>query len=176
MILAVGLLLLAVVLVVAELAFPSFGILGVAAATAYAFALVTAFENGATAGWTFVGLGVVLLPVAIGLGLKLVPLTPIGRKLFLAAPAPGDVQRGTIPKEAAALAGARGHAVTDLRPAGSADIGGRRVDVVAGGGRWIARGTSVTVTHVDGSRIVVEPVPGPSQVQVPTTITGDPAA
>ena len=58
MTLAIGLLVLAFVLVMMELTFPSFGLLSLGAATAYAFALVRAFERGANTGWTFVVLGV----------------------------------------------------------------------------------------------------------------------
>lgn len=49
-----------------------------------------------------------------------------------------------------------GTALTQLRPSGSANINGRRVDVVTEGG-LIERGTAVKVVAVEGSRIVVRP-------------------
>lgn len=157
MTLAIALLVIAFVLVMMELAFPSFGLLSLCAATAYTFALVNAFDAGTTVGWTFVVLGVFLLPVAIGLGLKVLPNTPIGRRLFLRAPTQDEVQHGTTPSVLAGLVGSDGEALTDLRPAGSARIGGRRVDVVASG-RFVEKGRRVRVTDVNGTRVVVQAV------------------
>ena len=48
-----------------------------------------------------------------------------------------------------------GIAASDLRPAGVAEIEGRRVDVVTQG-EMIAEGTRVRVTEVEGNRVVVE--------------------
>lgn len=52
------------------------------------------------------------------------------------------------------LAGKTGEAVSELRPAGFALIGGRRVDVVTQG-NMIARGARVVVVEVKGNRVVV---------------------
>jgi membrane-bound serine protease (ClpP class) len=155
MTLAVALLIVAVGLVMMELAIPSFGLLSLGAATAYAFALVIAFDHGVTTGWTFVGLGVLLLPLAIAFGLKILPLTPIGRRLFLHAPLPDAVQHGTVPTEFKSLLGLEGEALTDLRPAGTARVSGHKVDVVASG-RFISRGGRILVTDVNGTRVVVQ--------------------
>ncbi len=55
------------------------------------------------------------------------------------------------------LIGKKGLALTKLRPAGAADIDGKRVDVVTEGG-YIAPGTEIIVTKVEGTRIVVKAV------------------
>lgn len=157
MTLAIGLLVLAFVLVMMELTFPSFGLLSLGAATAYAFALVRAFELGTNTGWTFVVLGVFLLPIAVGLGLKVLPHTPIGRRLFLHAPTREEVQHGTAPAHLAELVGADGEALTSLRPAGSARIAGHRVDVVASG-RFVEKGRTIRVMDVNGTRVVVREI------------------
>ena len=68
MTLAVLLTLVAFALVVLELAFPSFGLLSLMAATAYTFSLILAFREGDTLGWTLVGTGLLLLPLAFFLG------------------------------------------------------------------------------------------------------------
>jgi len=69
--LAICLLVLAFGLALAEIAIPSFGLLSLMAAGAYVWSLVEAFnEGGSGTGWTFIGLGIVLLPIAIALGLK----------------------------------------------------------------------------------------------------------
>ena len=51
MTLVVGLLILAFALVIAEVMFPSFGILGLSAATAFVFAVLRAFEVSRDAGF-----------------------------------------------------------------------------------------------------------------------------
>ena len=53
------------------------------------------------------------------------------------------------------LIGAEGIALTDLRPAGTAVINGKRVDVVTDG-EYIKNGTSLVVNFIQGSRVVVE--------------------
>lgn len=55
------------------------------------------------------------------------------------------------------LEGVQGVALTDLRPAGAAQIGGERLDVVSDGG-WISAGTPLRVLRSDGYRIVVRPL------------------
>ncbi|MDE0959694.1 MAG: hypothetical protein OSB09_02845 [Planctomycetota bacterium] len=52
------------------------------------------------------------------------------------------------------LVGQRGLVTADLRPAGIALIGGRRLDVVANAG-YIEKGDSVVIIQSDGNRIVV---------------------
>lgn len=56
------------------------------------------------------------------------------------------------------LLGARGTALTPLRPAGTALVDGRRVDVVSEG-TLVAAGTPVEVVSVRGSRVVVRVAP-----------------
>lgn len=55
------------------------------------------------------------------------------------------------------LVGQQGVAITPLRPAGTAQIGSDRIDVVTEGS-FIDRGSPVEVTSVSGSRVVVRPV------------------
>jgi membrane-bound serine protease (ClpP class) len=58
-----------------------------------------------------------------------------------------------------ALLGQQGIAVSPLRPAGAADIGGRRIDVVSDGG-FIAAGATVEVVRARGARVEVREVRG----------------
>lgn len=67
-----------------------------------------------------------------------------------------DEYRAVLPR--AELEGAEGVAATDLRPAGTAEILGERLDVVAEGG-WVPAGTPVRVVHSEGWRLVVRAVP-----------------
>jgi membrane-bound serine protease (ClpP class) len=56
--------------------------------------------------------------------------------------------------EESAVFGMEGEALSPLRPAGIADIGGRRLDVVTEGD-LVASGTRIRVVKVEGNRIVV---------------------
>jgi membrane-bound serine protease (ClpP class) len=71
---------------------------------------------------------------------------------------------GTLDREGGYLAavprpeleGLQGVALTDLRPAGTAEVAGERLDVVSDGG-WIDAGTPVRVLRAEGYRHVVRP-------------------
>lgn len=58
------------------------------------------------------------------------------------------------------LEGMDGIALTDLRPAGTAEVAGERLDVVSESG-WITAGSPVRVLRSEGYRHVVRPVPLP---------------
>ncbi|HSE91881.1 MAG TPA: NfeD family protein [Methylomirabilota bacterium] len=55
--------------------------------------------------------------------------------------------------------GMRGTTVSPLRPAGIADFGGERIDVVSRG-EYIEAGQPIEVIRVEGNRIVVRPERG----------------
>jgi membrane-bound serine protease (ClpP class) len=55
------------------------------------------------------------------------------------------------------LLNATGVALTQLRPSGTANINGQRIDVVTEGG-LIERGTPVKVVEVEGARVVVREI------------------
>ncbi len=55
------------------------------------------------------------------------------------------------------LLSAEGVAITTLRPSGTANIKGKKVDVVSEG-EMILKNTKIKVTDVKGNRIVVKPV------------------
>lgn len=65
------------------------------------------------------------------------------------------------------LEGTDGIALTDLRPAGTAQFGDERVDVVSEAG-WIAAGSPVRVLRSEGYRHVVRAVPLPPPAEPAT--------
>ena len=64
----------------------------------------------------------------------------------------------TAAPDASALVGKTGTALTALRPAGSARIGGERLDVVTAG-EFLDAGTPVQIVEAHGSRLVVAKIP-----------------
>jgi len=57
--------------------------------------------------------------------------------------------------ELSSFAGKEGIALTPLRPAGTAEVAGERLDVVTGG-EFIEPGSRVIVIRVEGTRVVVK--------------------
>lgn len=98
-------------------------------------------------------LGIVIGGLALGTWawLKFFPESRMARK-FIAQQAVGD-----LGVEKPELLNGTGTALTQLRPSGTAQINGQRVDVVTEGG-LIERGTAVKVVAVEGARIVVRAV------------------
>ena len=102
------------------------------------------------------GIGLAVLAVLVGgallfLVVRIFPNSFFGRRLSLAA----DLSESHAAEEGlSALIGARGMTSTTLRPAGFAEINGRRVDVVTRG-EIVEPGTEVKVVEVEGNRVVV---------------------
>ncbi len=94
---------------------------------------------------------VVVLTAGLFIIFRFFPRTRLGRGLVLEG-AVADVAQPR--NELEALQGAIGTALTDLRPAGMAQFGDRRVDVVTAG-EFIERGNPVRVAQVEGVRVVV---------------------
>lgn len=92
------------------------------------------------------------------LGLLALAKSPVGRRLFL-----DTAQNETYTNQASdlSLIGAAGVVLTALRPAGTIEVDGRRVDAVSDGA-FIQEGALVQVTEVHGNRVVVELAPDAS--------------
>ena len=127
-------------------------VLGLLGGVCLAGAVVVAFVyyDAVTASLVFAGVCVLTLGGFIG-WLAAFPYTAIGRRIMLQKSHTSGVGERSSPSE---LLGAQGHALTPLRPAGSAFIGGRKVDVVAESD-FIAPDEPIVVVRQEGLRIVV---------------------
>jgi membrane-bound serine protease (ClpP class) len=151
---AIVLVIVAAALFMLEFAVPSFGMLGLLSATAYTFALILGFRESRELGVKVVVLGIVLAPIALAAGIKLVKNSPLGRMTTLAPPTAAEV--GRVGAESLRRFDGRiGTALTDLRPAGRAAFGDERLDVTAAGG-FVPKGSSLRVIRVEGVRVLVE--------------------
>jgi membrane-bound serine protease (ClpP class) len=146
------LLLLGTALFVLEIFVPG----GIAGLVGGLLCLLAAWRAVATFdGW--IGLALALLAIVVACGMvflvvRVFPSTHVGRKLSL----PTDLKESRADDlSLSALKGAEGVADTQLRPAGFATLGGRRVDVVTRGDE-IPAGAAVRVVDVEGNRVVVE--------------------
>lgn len=127
-------------------------IAGIAGLACLAAGVVLAYRDLGLAG------GNVTLVLALGalvagffVWLRFFPQSRFGRRFV------SDRQIGDLGNEQPDLVGLTGTALTNLRPSGTATLGGRRVDVVTEGA-MVARGAPVRVIAVEGLRVVVRPL------------------
>jgi len=140
-----------VVVVIAEVFLPSGGLLSVIAAALFGYSIYGAYTQVSTAaGITLAVVDLITVPILVIVGLKLISKSPATLSRTLSR------NQGVVAQDAAAaaLVGREGTALSDLRPAGTAKIGGRRVDVVSRG-EYLRKGSAVVVDEVAGNRIVV---------------------
>lgn len=156
MIPAILLLGLGLALVVAEVLFPSFGVLSVLATLAIVGAVALAFRESNETGVQFLVATVILVPAMIMIGLKVFPKSPMG-KYMVASGLSFQSEAATDPRDLE-LIGKEGVVEAKCRPAGMARIGDRRVDVVTRG-EFIEQGERVKVAEVRGNRVVVVRAP-----------------
>lgn len=159
MILAILLLGLGLGFVIAEVFFPSLGVLSVLAGACVIGSLVAAFSESPAVGVRFSIATAVLLPSVILIGLRLFPKSPMGK--HMTNPGLSFESRPATDRRDLDLVGAEGVVDSECRPAGYARIGGRRVDVVSRG-ESIPAGTRVVVSEVRGNRVVVARAPDPA--------------
>ena len=140
-----------VVVIIAEVILPSFGILTVVALGVFGYSLFVVFsEVSKTAGFVLLAADLVLIPVLVILGLKLLARSPVTLRKTLSR----EEGVSSQPPELDSYINMQGTAVTDLRPAGTAVIDGKRVDVVTRG-EYLEKDAAIIVIHVTGNQIVV---------------------
>lgn len=143
------LLIAGVLLLVVEVFVPGL-IVGTAGALALIAATILTYTNyGATAGHIVLATEIAGGVIFVFWWLTYVPHSSIARRWSL-----GASVDATVKSEASTLIGQSGTAVSPLRPAGIAEVGGRRLDVVTEGD-LIPVGHRIRVINVEGSRIVV---------------------
>ena len=153
-ILPVLLQLIGVLVIIAEIFIPSLGVLTLIALAVLAYSLYIVFTSiSTTAGAIFTGVDIILIPFIIVLGIKLLAKSPLSLKRELSK------KNGVVSQKEKleTYIDIQGESVTDLRPAGIAQINSQRVDVVTNG-EYIDAGTPVVVTGVEGNRIIVDMV------------------
>lgn len=143
-----------VLVIFAEIFIPSFGLLALIALAVFSYSLYFVFTTiSSTAGLIFAGLDLILIPVCVVFGMKMLAKSPLALRQELSR------EQGVVSqaKEFGTYLHMQGIAVTDLRPAGMAEINMKRLDVVTDG-EYIEVNTPVVVTGVAGNRIIVQKI------------------
>ena len=148
------LLIVGLLLICAEIVVPG-GIVGaIGALMVIGSAILTFMEYGPMVGTVYLFIAAGLTAVALRIMVKALLNTPLGNLVVLKK---NLEESKSFEAGQDALLGQSGQALTDLRPAGTAEIRGQRVDVVTEG-LFVARGASVKVVAVEGARVVVRPM------------------
>ena len=154
---AVFLFLVSAALIVAEVFIPSGGILGIFSFLSLVGGIFIFFKHSTAAGVIGVIIAVVMIPVVLVFAYRVLPKTRFGKTVLLAPP---EVSQGKgIPdrEKLNATLGQTGVVLSDLRPVGTVDFLGKRIECVAETG-YISKDIKVKVIKVEGSQVTVRRV------------------
>lgn len=145
------------VLVLAELCTPSFGMLAVASLACFAYAVYKCFLIHPVLGFLAILVLLVGLPIYLMYLIRFFPKTPLGKRLALRKLKP-DTGAGVpeAPRHQEWL-GAEGVASSVLRPSGTVTIKGRRVVATAETG-FLPAGARVRVVKSTGLNVIVRQI------------------
>lgn len=152
MTLAILLCVIGIVAIIGEFFIPSAGLIGIGGLGAIIAGIVMVFDDfGNLYGFIFLGANLLIVPAAILFYWRRFPRSFMGKRLILGeAPLAGREKDGTMP----VAVGAKGRAITLLRPAGTAQFGEERLSVVTEG-EYLSPGTALRVEKIEGNRIIV---------------------
>lgn len=143
-----------IVFIVLEMFVPSFGILGLLGGAGIVSGVVTAAYDTGNA-FESLGYALLIALVLVVIVAYIFRKRGIWNRFILSERL--TTEQGYVPSGDGReqLVGMRGTALSLLRPAGVADIGGRRVDVITSG-EFVEKGTALEVVSADGTRILVK--------------------
>ena len=149
---SLGLLILGLGFLAAEVLHPGFGLPGVLGIVCLALDILISAKTLAQGLW-MTALAALLVFLALALGATLVSRGKLPRWLVLREE--NGAEAGFVSTGSAPVApGARGRAATVLRPAGMAEFSGRRLDAVTQG-EFIEAGEALRALRSEGGRVVV---------------------
>jgi len=144
-------------LIIAEVFVPSGGLLSACAFACVAGGILIFFKHSAVAGWTGVVIAIIMVPALLVVAYKIFPRTRFGRAVTLAPPVREQGDAITDTAQLKELLGAVGVVLTPLRPVGTCDFSGRRVECVAESG-YVGRGKKVEVVRVQSTQLTVREI------------------
>ena len=154
---AVFLYLACAALIVAEVFVPSAGLLSACAFACVVGGILIFFQYSATAGWAGVVIAAIMVPSLLVVAYKVFPKTRFGKSVTLTPP---RRQRGDAIADSSQLnelLGAVGSVLTPLRPVGTCDFSGRRLECVAESG-YVDKGKKVKVIRVQATQLTVRQI------------------
>ena len=165
LIFALALIAMGVVLLIAELFLPTGGILFALAIGAVVIGVALPFLYGDPVTGLLLMVGIlVVLPVLNVLMVYLWPRTAMARRMIKSGPE-DDATIATMPVhlELEQLRGQFGRALSALRPSGTVDFNGRRIDCLTEG-MMVEPGDWVRCMDVKAGKVIVRPVDKPPEL------------
>ncbi len=176
---SVFLMIFSLTLILLEVFVPSGGILGVMATLGVLASVAIAFNSyGAGTGFVFVLLALIGVPAAIATAFRILPKTPMGRRLLLQNPSEDEVlPHSARSEQLRQLIGKQGRAKNVMLPSGAVVVDGQTVDAVSEG-MPIEAGQTIEVVDFRGNRLVVRPTlegeTGPDRANSTSDILSEP--
>ncbi len=142
------------VLIIAEVFVPSGGLISLCALACLVGGAVIFFQHSATAGWIGVGIAFVMIPGVLIFTYRIFPKTRFGKNVTLTPPKrqQGDAIPDT--SELKEMLGEVGVVLTPLRPVGTCDFAGKRIECVAEGG-YVDKDKKIKVIDVESTQLTV---------------------
>lgn len=151
---SLSLIIIGIILIILEIfIIPGFGIAGIIG-IAMMIGGVFLVADSVLEGVIYLLITLIVVGLLIFIGLKTGRMKKIWRKISLGEKQVTDAGYVAPKKEYAEYMGKTGIALTLLRPAGTAEIDGERVDVVTDGS-FIPKDSQIKVIAVEGTRIIV---------------------
>ncbi len=144
-----------IVLLVIEAVIPGFGAPGIGGILCILISIILASES-IVLGISSLSIAFVMTIIAAGLLLKYAPRNKYFDKIILGTELRKDIGFSSTTTNSQWL-GLEGIAVNSLRPAGTIEIDGERIDVVSEGG-FIEKNDRVRIISIEGRRIVVKKI------------------
>ena len=157
LVLAVFLYIACAALIIAEVFVPSGGIISALAFLCLGGGIAIFFNHSTVAGWIGVSVAAVMIPSLLVFAYRIFPKTRFGKSVTLT---PSERVKGdAIPDtaELEGLLGAVGEVVTPLRPVGTCNFSGKRVECVAESG-YVDKDKKIKVIDVEGTQLTVRVV------------------
>ena len=142
-------------LVVLEVFLPGFGLPGISGCILLTISIALTFiYHGSTAGLIILLAALALCAVSLTISLKSASKGKLSKSSLILS---NEENNGIETADTSALLGKEGITLTVLRPAGMAEFDGVKTNVVSDG-EFIGKSAKVTITQIEGARIVVKPL------------------
>jgi len=136
---------------------PSGGILSACAFACVVAGILIFFQYSATAGWAGVVIAAIMVPSLLVAAYRIFPKTRFGKSVTLTPPHREQGDAIADSSQLKELLGAVGSVLTPLRPVGTCDFSGQRLECVAESG-YVDKGKKVKVIRVQATQLTVRQI------------------